>query len=340
MKIRAIAFSTNGCKVALKIADGLKDEDIEIWSKTRADTLGVPKIPGSLDAWTKESFETAEAIIFIGAVGIAVRHIAPYLKGKDVDPAVISLDDSGRYTIPLLSGHIGGANKLALRIADILDSEPVITTATDIHGKFAVDVFASENNLRIIRLHEAKIASSRILHDQFIGFCSNVPSEGKIPEGLTPAEEGEFGICISPDGRKPFDRTLALVPMDIVVGIGCKRGTESSKLKEFVLEILKEENISPLRIRGIASIDLKKDEKAILELGKELETETKFYTSEELMQLEGEFSKSDFVKSVTSVDCVCERSAVKLGNGKLIRKKTARNGMTLALCKIETTARF
>ncbi len=339
MKVRTIAFSANGCATSMRIKEGL-DEDVEVWCKTKADSGEVPKIKGSVDAWTKQAFEECAAIVFIGAIGIAVRHIAPYIKSKDVDPAVICLDEHGKYCIPLLSGHIGGANRLALRIAEILGSEPIVTTATDINGKWAVDVFATDNRMRIIRLFEAKEASARILHDEFIGFACDMPYEGKLPEGLTPADSGEFGICISEDGRKPFDRTLALVPMDIVLGIGCKRDTDPDKMSRFVHEILEQDGISPLRVRGIASIDLKKDEKALHELAKELDTDLRFYTSDELLSLEGEFSSSAFVKSVTAVDCVCERSAVMLGKGELVRKKTAKDGMTIAISRNHITPRF
>lgn len=340
MKIRTVSFSTNGCRTALRIKEGLKDEDIECWAKTKADTLGIPQIEGPTSKWTERMFPECDALVFIGAIGIAVRYIAPYVKSKDTDPAVICLDEHGEYCIPILSGHIGGANRLALRIADILDSVPVITTATDINGRFSVDVFATDNRLRIIRLVDAKEASSRILHDGFIGFRSDVEYDGKLPEGLTPADKGDFGICISRDGAAPFDRTLRLVPMDITIGIGCRRDTPSDKMSAFVKETLESQGISPLRIYGIASIDLKKDEKAIHDLAKELKTHAVFYTADELLALEGEFSSSDFVKSVTSVDCVCERSAVKLGGGELILKKTAKDGMTLALCRNYIKPRF
>ena len=340
MKVRTVSFSTNGCKTALRIKEGLKDEDVECWCKTSADSLGIPVIEGSTGKWTGRMFPESDAIVFIGAIGIAVRYIAPYIKSKDTDPAIICLDEHGKYCVPILSGHIGGANRLALKIADILDSEPVITTATDINGRFSVDVFATDNRLRIIRLVDAKEASARILHDGFIGFKSTVEYDGKLPAGLTPADEGDFGICISTDGSAPFDRTLKLVPMDITIGVGCRRDTPSEKLKAFVEETLESQGISPMRIYGIASIDLKKDEKAIHDLAKVLKTHAVFYTADELLALEGEFSKSEFVKSVTSVDCVCERSAVKLGGGELIMKKTAKDGMTLALCRNYVKPRF
>ena len=128
--------------------------------------------------------------------------------------------------------------------------------------------------------------------------------------------------------------------MDIYIGVGCRRGTDPEKLTAFVKETLESDGISPLRVAGVASIDLKKDERAIHELARVLKTNVEFYTSEELLELDGEFSSSEFVRSVTSVDCVCERSAVRMGNGKLIRKKTAKDGMTLALCKIDIRVRF
>ena len=118
MKVKAIAFSTQGCRT-LKKLEGMFD-DIELFSKTRADSLGIQSVK-NLDDWTKESFGSCDALIFVGAMGICVRHIAPYLKSKDVDPAVIDIDEMARFTIPVSSGHIGGGNELALKIADYLE---------------------------------------------------------------------------------------------------------------------------------------------------------------------------------------------------------------------------
>ena len=337
MKVRAIAFSTQGCRTLQRL-EGFFD-DIELYSKTRADSLGIPSVD-NVDDWVREGFGTCDALIFVGALGICVRHIAPYLKSKDKDPAVIDIDEIARFTIPVSSGHIGGGNELALKIADYLDSTPVITTATDLHGLFAVDVFATKNHLSIQRLYLAKEASSRILHDEFIGFVSRNGYEGKLPKGLTESPEGEFGICISIDpDDKPFGSTLLLVPRDISVGIGCRKDTDTRKLSDFVKETLGNEGIYRLRVGSISSIDIKSDERAILELGHEYNVKPQFYTADELMSLEGEFSKSEFVRSVTSVDCVCERSAA-YGGGKIILKKTAKDGMTIALAKKEIKPRF
>lgn len=342
MRINAVAFSTNGCRTAIRLKDVLKDEDVRLFAKTTSDSLGLERIEGSVKKWTEISFQECDAIVFIGALGIAVRYIAPFIKSKDTDPAVVCMDEHGKWTIALLSGHIGGCNRLTERIAVGLGSEPIITTATDLNGKFSVDTFASLNGLRISSLKIAKDVSARVLDGRFVGFRSEIPVDGTFPSGITEAESGEFGVVISTDPNlKPFGKTLSLIPMDIVLGVGCKRDTDPEKLSTFVSETLDGLGISSKRIGTIASIDLKKDEGAILRLAESLRAPALFYTSEELNALEGEFSRSEFVHSVTSVDCVCERSAAKASGGNdFIIRKTARDGMTLAICRRKISPRF
>ena len=340
MRINAVAFSTNGCRTALRLKDALPEDDVRLYCKTTSDNLGIERIPGPTKEWTGESFGTCDAIVFIGAVGIAVRYIAPYIKSKDVDPAVVCMDEHGHYTIALLSGHIGGCNNLTERIASRMDSEAIITTATDINGKFSVDSFAVANNLRIMGLKIAKDVSARVLDGRFVGFTTDIPVEGDLPDGLTVADGGEFGVSISADvNKQPFDRTMRLVPMDVVVGVGCKRNTDPGKLRRYILRTLEEDGIAPERVRVVSSIDLKKDEAAVLDLATYLKVPARFHSAEELNSLEGDFSQSKFVTSVTTVDCVCERSVVIEG-GELTRRKTAEDGMTVAIGRIEMKPRF
>jgi cobalt-precorrin 5A hydrolase len=341
MRINAIAFSTNGCRTAIRLKEAFPEEDLRIFAKTKCDTLGVERIEEKTSEWTGKSFEECDAIVYIGAIGIAVRYIAPYIKAKTVDPAIIGMDEHGRWTVALLAGHIGGANALTARIAERLGSEPIITTATDLNGKFSVDTFATVNNLRIMGLKMAQEVSVRVLDGAFVGFTSDIPVEGDLPDGLTRADSGEFGVSISTDVDKtPFDMTMKLVPMDIILGVGCKRDTDPEKMQEFVDEILRQDGIPAQRVGGVCSVDLKKDEEAILSLAKRYRVPPHFYSSEDLMSLEGEFSKSDFVKSITSVDCVCERSAVRPFGGELIRRKTAKDGMTIAICRRPMEVKF
>ena len=341
MRIDAVAFSTNGCRTAMRLREALPEEDVRIYSKTTSDNLGVEAIEGPTKKWTGDRWGECDALVYIGAIGIAVRYIAPYVKSKDTDPAVVCMDEHGKWAIALLSGHIGGANELTARIAERMGAEPIITTATDLNGKFSVDTFATVNGLRIMGLKIAKDVAARVLDGRFVGFTTDIPVEGDLPDGLTDASEGGFGVSISTDvDKRPFGTTMRLVPMDVSLGIGCKRGTDPEKLSAFVRRILEEDGIAPERVCRIASIDLKKDEEAILSLAKEMRTPVRFFTSDELNSVPGEFSKSGFVQSVTSVDCVCERSSVASMDAEIVRRKTAEDGMTIAIAKREMHPRF
>ena len=143
----------------------------------------------------KEAFQEKEAILFVGAAGIAVRLIAPWVQDKLKDPAVLVIDEQGRYAIPILSGHVGGCNELAEAAAQILGAEPVITTATDLRQAFAVDVFAAENELVISDRELAKQISAAELRGEKIGFFSDYPVDGIVPAEIT--------LCDAETGRMP-----------------------------------------------------------------------------------------------------------------------------------------
>ena len=167
----------------------------------------------SAKAWTEKMFQSMDALLFIGACGIAVRSIAPYLQGKDKDPAVVVLDERGIFAISLLSGHLGGANELTAVLANLTGAIPVITTATDINGRFAVDVFAKKQNLWISDLKAAKAVSAAVLDEEPVGFFSEFPVTGEIPcelQRLADGErfEGNCGMVLSLNEEKnPFSIT-------------------------------------------------------------------------------------------------------------------------------------
>ncbi len=342
MRIRLISYTQNGRDTAERIAGVLSAAGHE------CRRYALPKFLGAGDealsvkgpAWAEEGFREADALIFCCASGIAVRAIAPWVKDKTMDPAVIVTDDQGRFIIPLLSGHLGGANELALLIADALQATPVLTTATDVHGVFAVDVFAKKNHLKIGDMTLAKEVSAALLAGEPVGFCSELPVEGRLPKGLTEGEAG-LGICISSRaGEKTFAKALQLIPLRYAVGIGCRRGKDVEELAAFLREQLEAAGVSESELRCIASIDLKKDEPGLIGLSNSLGIPFQTYTPEELLAVPGDFTASEFVKTVTGVDSVCERAAVKAAGGPLIVKKTAVNGMTFALAEYKEAIRF
>jgi len=336
MKIDIIAFSGRGCGLGQKVCAALSKHKCNLYSKTSADVAGTEIVKGSVSDWTRESFRTADAIIFIGATGIAVRYIAPFVKHKTADPAIISMDDGGRFVISLLSGHIGGANDLARDIADKIDAVPVITTATDIHGMFSVDSYAKEHKMHIGSMALAKDVSSTIVNGGRVGLVSDIPITGRIPHELNLNGDEGLGIFVSYDRSEgPFKNTLKLTPRCHILGIGCRSGTQAGNIETLVNEVLAREGISLKSVWAVASIDLKREEAGLLEYSKKIGVEPVFFSSDELLSLPSMgFTPSELVRSVTGVDNVCERAAYAASqDGEIIVRKTSKDGVTLAVVR-------
>ncbi|MFA9422589.1 MAG: cobalt-precorrin 5A hydrolase, partial [Sedimentibacter sp.] len=337
MKIDLYAFSGNGAKLCDKIIDGLKGYDVKAYAPERhvSSACNVMIRQENLYTSTEKSFKEKNCIVFVGAVGIAVRAIAPFLESKKTDPAVICVDEKGLNVISILSGHMGGANRLTKKIAEIIGGNPVITTATDINGKFAVDEWASNKNMHILNLKSARDVAVEILEGKKIGLVSDFNIDGDIPEEIDMAENN-IGICVSLNGnKKPFNNTLNLIPIIISVGVGCRKGTDSNTIYNAIKDVLGENKISCFAIKSINSIDLKKDEAGIKGASEIFKVPFYTYTKEELNEIEGKFSNSDFVKSIAGVDSVCERASMigNIGNKskRLIISKTIKNSVTVAV---------
>ena len=151
MRAAVVSFTGRGSRLNRKIVEILKSRgwDCEGWTREKFAVSGLNIMEGTLADWTGKNFPEADALIFVGACGIAVRAVAPWVKDKFQDPAVVAADEGGQFVISLLSGHAGGANRLTRELAAALGAVPVITTATDVNGRFAVDVFAAENGCAI-----------------------------------------------------------------------------------------------------------------------------------------------------------------------------------------------
>ena len=286
-------------------------------------------------------FPVVDAIIFVGACGIAVRAIAPFVKNKLTDPGVIVVDELGLQAISLLSGHIGGANELTRRIAASIGAIPVITTATDINRRFTADEWAKNNGLAIASMQAAKRFAAEILRRD-VPVCSDFPIEGRLSGGLFRGDKGSIGLVVSCRKRNVFDDPLVLIPKILHLGIGCRRGTAKEKIRAAVLQVLEENGVYMKAIASVSSIDVKQNEAGLLEFCRAWNLPVRFYTAEELMNVQGEFTPSDFVKSTVGVDNVCERSAMRAAgeNAKLIVKKTCAGGVTVALAQEEWSVCF
>jgi cobalt-precorrin 5A hydrolase len=331
MKIAVFAYSRQGCKTARRVIAYFAGHEIQAYTMARFEEPGFGSITRPSKPFYGPIFSSVDAMVFVGSTGIAVREIAPHVRDKATDPAVVSIDELGRFCVPLLSGHIGGANDLALELANALDATPVITTATDINKRFSVDAWAARNGYEIASLSRAKAVSAAIL-EQDIPLQCDYPIMTKLPGGVILGDSGAVGIRISMYRDEPFERTLRLIPRILHLGIGCRKGTDISVIREAVDTVLKENNIDHRAVKCVASIDLKAEEAGLLAFCQEQKLPVLFFSAEELKAVPGEFTPSVFVQSITGVDNVCERAAL-IGAENLIVKKTARNGVTVALAE-------
>lgn len=318
-----LCFTDRGETLARKISSQLDD------------CLCVRPEKGMLMDTAAHLFCEKDALIFIGACGIAVRAIAPLVASKTQDPAVIVMDEEGRHVISLLSGHIGGANDLARRLAGFTGGEAIITTATDINRRFSVDAWAARNGLVMDSMEAVRTFASQILKRD-LPICSDFEIRGFYPPGTYSAERGACGAHISCRvGVNPFDCTLHLIPSVLHVGIGCKRGTSVERIGEAVHTALKKGNLDARAVCALASIDVKKDEQGLLKYADENKLRLSLYSAEELCAIEGSFASSSFVQNIVGVDNVCERAAVaSAGTGaQLLVHKTILGGVTIAIAQ-------
>ncbi|EFU76081.1 cobalt-precorrin 5A hydrolase [Lachnoanaerobaculum saburreum] len=328
--ITIISFTKKGGDINKRLTDILSESDITSYTleKYRFDNRVKPL--GNLKETVKRHF-TDDAVIFIGAVGIAVRSIAPYIKDKFCDPAVLVIDELGRYVIPLLSGHVGGANELANYIGEALSAAPIITTATDINGTFAVDVFAKKNNLLISSRKLAKDVSAALLDNNCIDIDSDIKSIDvkELKKKLNPKNKA-CDIKVRITDRIYDDTVLTLIPKNLYIGVGCKKNTDADKMWDFVNDIFRLEGLDIRAVKSIGSIDIKRDEDAVKNLANRLNVPFLTFTKDELNSVSGDFFESEFVRKTVGVGNVCER-AVCIQCNNLIVKKTAREGMTVAI---------
>ncbi|MFI3207457.1 MAG: cobalamin biosynthesis protein [Clostridia bacterium] len=340
MNVNIFAYSDKGCQLAIKISEIFDNVSCFALQKfAEKYSINPHKSTGEK---VKELFDKSDLLVFVGACGIAVRAIAPLVKSKTSDPACIVIDDCANFVIPILSGHIGGANEFCKIIAEKTGATPVISTATDVNEKFSVDTFATKQNLFISSMSMAKNFSAEILKGNLpICFCEEIKAKTSFSNGIFESDSGKIGAYIGYKKIKPFEKTLRLVPKILSVGIGCRKNIEKEKIENLFFKTLNENNIDINAIKSIASIDIKSEEKGLLEFCEEQNFGIEFFSAKELLSLKGEFTASNFVKSITGVDNVCERSAVKIANSSnLIVKKTSLDGVTIAIASEEKEIYF
>mgnify|MGYP002710081254 FL=1 len=352
--VRIISFTENGYQLSCKMKDCLQERgEVFLYSgkKQVAERHAeVCAVADGLKKWCGEVFEQSEVLIFIGACGIAVRTIAPFVNNKCTDPAVLVADEQGKHIISLLSGHLGGGNEWTLFLAQKLQADPVITTASDVNEHLAVDVWAKQQGWQIADLTLAKHAAAAIVAGEKLPFyvediqIENLPKELNLFsskdafQGVIKRRAAEpiAGIVVSVYDHWQKN-VLRFIPKRVILGIGCRRGKDPVELEMQVRQVLENYHVAQESIAKLVSIDLKAEEAGILRLAELWKLPFETFSTEELQQVPGTFVESKFVKKTTGVGNVCERAAVAALPEEAQKQpcwichKQAENGVTVAM---------
>ncbi len=338
------AITPNGVAIAKQLTAELSRADLYTSAKIRPH-----KQPGltfdKLSDAVAQNFHQYTAHIFIMATGIVVRMIAPLIEHKTEDPAVVVIDDQGRHAISLLAGHMGGANDLTGRVAGILDAHPVITTATDVNAKPAIDVLAKTKKLLIENPKAIKTVNMALLTDQQIGLHdpfgimqNDIPNAIRLDEtDLIKWETHADRAAAVYIGDRQIDlasNVLRLRPASLVAGIGCNRNTPMHEIKALLDDTFKKYHLAGNSLARLASIDVKADETGLLDLAKALKVALDFFSRDELNRVKDIQTPSKMVEKHVGVKSVCEAAAILTSQrGTLIVPKQTTPNVTVAIAR-------
>jgi cobalt-precorrin 5A hydrolase len=301
----------------------------------------------SLPELVGAQFHRFDGHVFVAATGIAVRCIAPHLRGKDTDPAVVCLDQDGRFAVSLLSGHLGGANDLALRCAAITGGQAVITTATDCAGLPSLDLLARERNIAIGNLERVKAVNAALLRGEAVqlydpdGYLRGA-MRGEYPKHFLPVDDPAAwrhdapGVWVSWRRDCPDQDALRLYPRVLMLGLGCRRGVSGQDIAAHVRDSFRAAGLSLLSIGGLGSIEAKRDEAGLVEAAEGLGVVPEFFDADRLGAVDVP-NPSPAVEQRMGVSSVAEAAAILLaGGGPLVMEKTKTRNVTLAVARSES----
>jgi len=366
MKIAAVALTRGGKVTAEKIQHLYPPGKVDLYLPSKLGSNPEDSRESSIIYFQKpfkevfgKLFKEYNALVCVMATGVVVRTVARYLQDKREDPAVVVVDEKGEYFISLLSGHLGGANLLAEQLAAKTGGQAVITTATDVCGKPAVEMLARSLNCEVYPRENIKKINwafvngvkVKVLIEKGLSLPEEFPLEREtletpIGEQLIFQENNASGIekyfVIITSRMLPekeinrfFNANLFLYPKNIVLGVGCKRGITSGQLLSFIKRSFLEEGYSLHSLSKIVSVDIKKDEKGLLEAAEKLGVSAEFVSIEQIKSIKEQVSHSDYVENVMGVGSICEPAAlIGAGRGELIWKKKKTAGITTAAARV------
>ena len=351
-KIAILSITNNGRELALKIKEIMKNVDV-FFIKKDTDYINdeVIVVNKGLKEFIPQIFDKYDYLVFIMATGIVVRTIAPLIISKFSDPAILVMDEKGNNIISLLSGHMGGANEMTLYMSDLINSHPVITTATDVNKKSSLDMIAKKLNGHIddFRDNVLKINSMLVNNEEvhlYIDGNYKINHQGftlydektdldKVRNLVIVTNKKDINKILNKNIENLNEKIIKVTPKDIVIGVGCKKNTNSDHMKNSLIKFLKEYNIDINAVKEIGSIEIKKDEKAIIDLAKFLDVKFKTFSVEEISKVDYLYEKSDWVKKNVGVYSVSDPVAHLLSEGRVIINKQKYDGITFSIGRID-----
>jgi cobalt-precorrin 5A hydrolase len=337
------ALTENGARLARELAEGWPGGDLYLSARVAAIDPRA-HVFDKLGPAVAERFSAYRAHIFFMATGIVVRTIAPHLAHKAVDPAVVVVDDRATWAISLVSGHLGGANRLAAAVAKQFGAQAVITTATDVNGKPAVDLLARELGLVIENPAAIKDVNAALLqnapiccHDPFGLVAPHLPhtqTAAPAKDGSAPDFGTRTGVYVDDRLAELPPQVLVLRPPTLVAGMGCKRGTPKAELHTLLESALNEHQLARASLRAVASVDLKVDEVGLVELAAELGLPLECHSRALLARITHTPSPSAAVQKQIGIPSVCEAAALtSTPQGTLIVPKMKTPNATVAIAR-------
>ena len=357
------AITKHGLGIARRLREGLAEADLYVSSKfiDQAGSDRVYELPLPMGPVLARTFTTYDAHIFIVSVGAVVRMIAPLLVNKKVDPAVICVDDKARFTVPILSGHVGRGNEYAVKIAGVLRNTPVVTTASDVGGTLTVDILGrdlgwvlDDPDHNVTRGCAAVVNQEPVLVVQETGEADFWPLDQPLPPGVdytSSLREGDleaYSVILMVTDRlretippAVYQKAVVYRPKSLMLGLGCDRDTPLALIDRGIQGVLAEHGLDIRCVKGFASIDKKADEPAFKALQEKYGWTFQVYTAEELDAVRSMPNPSATVKKWVGTKGVCEPAAVLAAGARelvvpkqIYKEPEIPRGMTVAVARI------
>ncbi len=349
VKTAIIAITGNGAVLGAKLKEGLQDAELFVPAKlTDLCRCPVYVFDADLKTLVHDLWHEARGLVCIMASGIVVRIIAPLLEGKDKDPAVVVMDDAGKFAVSLLSGHLGGANELAENCASLTDATAVITTATDVRGLPSFDLLAKEQGWAIEDLSGVRILNALLLEDGEIAVVDSTglveryfSGQGRLTfhsdfaDAMRSGAKGYLFVTnrVTPPRVLP-PNLLILRPRNLVLGIGCNSGTEADEIEAVVCANLKRLSLSIKSVGYIATASAKRGEPGLLAFAEKYSFPVVCYESDELNSVRTPSPPSRHAMDAIGAAGVAEPAALLASkSGRILLKKVKSGNVTLAIAE-------